>query len=67
MTEVPCDRIVVDGMNLLYRSAYAHPDLSVELQGGFFYTGGLYGAIYDLLRLRHQYDAPVEICWEGQN
>ena len=58
---------IVDGKNLLWRNAEAFSELSAYVDGEELRTGGMYGFVAALLRVRSRYRAPVLIAWEGEN
>lgn len=58
---------VVDGKNLLWRNADAFSELTAHVDGEELRTGGMYGFVSGLLRVRSRYRAPVIVAWEGEN
>lgn len=58
---------IVDGKNLLWRNADAFSDLSAHVDGEEIRTGGMYGFVAGLLRIRSKYRAPVIVAWEGDD
>jgi DNA polymerase-1 len=56
---------IVDGKNLLWRNADAFSELSAHVDGEEIRTGGMYGFVAGLLRVRSRYRAPVIVAWEG--
>lgn len=60
------DLIIVDGRNLLFRCADAHRDLHVQLgEAEHFPTGGVYGFLNALTKVKQRYGGAVVIAWEG--
>lgn len=60
------DLIIVDGRNLLFRCADAHRDLSVQLgEADRFPTGGVYGFLNVLTKVKQRYGGAIVIAWEG--
>lgn len=58
---------IVDGKNLLWRNADAFSELTAHVDGEEIRTGGMYGFVAGLLRIRSKYRAPVIVAWEGTN
>lgn len=58
---------IVDGRNLLWRNADAFSDLSAYVDGEDVNTGGMYGFVAALLRVRARYRGRVIVAWEGTN
>ncbi len=56
---------IVDGKNLLWRNADAFSDLTAHVDGEEIRTGGMYGFVAGLLRIRSRYRAPIVVAWEG--
>lgn len=56
---------IVDGKNLLWRNADAFSELTAHVDGEELRTGGMYGFMAGLLRIRSKYRAPVIVAWEG--
>ena len=56
---------IVDGKNLLWRNADAFSDLTTHVDGEEIRTGGMYGFVSGLLRIRSKYRGPVIVAWEG--
>lgn len=56
---------IVDGKNLLWRNADAFSELTADVDGHRVRTGGMYGFVAGLLRIRSKYRAPVIVAWEG--
>lgn len=56
---------IVDGKNLLWRNADAFSELSAFVEGEELRTGGMYGFVAGLLRIRSRYRAPIIVAWEG--
>lgn len=56
---------IVDGKNLLWRNADAFSELTANVDGEEIRTGGMYGFVAGLLRIRSKYRAPVIVAWEG--
>lgn len=56
---------IVDGKNLLWRNADAFSELTAHVDGEEVRTGGMYGFVAGLLRIRSKYRAPVIVAWEG--
>lgn len=56
---------IVDGKNLLWRNADAFSELTTNVDGEEIRTGGMYGFVAGLLRIRSKYRAPVIVAWEG--
>lgn len=56
---------IVDGKNLLWRNADAFSELTAYVDGEELRTGGMYGFVSGLLRIRSKYRAPVLVAWEG--
>jgi DNA polymerase-1 len=56
---------IVDGKNLLWRNADAFSDLTAHVDGEEMRTGGMYGFVSGLLRIRSKYRGPVIVAWEG--
>lgn len=60
------DVLIVDGRHLLYRNADVHKDLSVKLKTGeSIDTGGIYGFLISLMRIRSHYCSRIIVAWEG--
>lgn len=60
------DHLIVDGRNMLYRTADAFRILSVELAGEEIEVGGLYGFVSVLLKVHQRYGGRVHVAWEGK-
>jgi len=58
---------IVDGKNLLWRNADAFSELTAHVDGEEIRTGGMYGFVAGLLRIRSRYRAPIIVAWEGSN
>lgn len=58
---------IVDGKNLLWRNADAFSELTAHVDGEEIRTGGMYGFVAGLLRIRSKFRAPVIVAWEGTN
>lgn len=56
---------IVDGKNLLWRNADAFSELSAHVDGEELRTGGMYGFVSALLRIRSKFRAPILVAWEG--
>jgi DNA polymerase-1 len=56
---------IIDGKNLLWRNADAFSELTAHVDGEELRTGGMYGFMAGLLRVRSKYRAPVIVAWEG--
>lgn len=56
---------IVDGKNLLWRNADAFSELTAHVDGEELRTGGMYGFMAGLLRIRSKYRGPVLVAWEG--
>jgi DNA polymerase-1 len=56
---------IVDGKNLLWRNADAFSELTAHVDGEEIRTGGMYGFVAGLLRIRSRYRAPIIVAWEG--
>lgn len=59
--------LVIDGRNLLWRNADAFSDLTTRVDGEEIHTGGMYGFVSALLRIKSKYGGKVIIAWEGTN
>lgn len=59
--------LVIDGRNLLWRNADAFSDLTAHVDGEDIHTGGMYGFVAALLRLKSKYGGAVMVAWEGTN
>lgn len=58
---------IVDGRNLLWRNADAFSELSAHVDGEEINTGGMYGFVAALLRVKARYRGRVIVAWEGSN
>lgn len=58
---------IVDGRNLLWRNADAFSELSAHVDGEEINTGGMYGFVSALLRVKARYRGRVIVAWEGTN
>lgn len=56
---------IVDGKNLLWRNADAFSELTARVDGEELRTGGMYGFVSALLRIRSKFRAPILVAWEG--
>lgn len=56
---------IVDGKNLLWRNADAFSELTAHVDGEEMRTGGMYGFVSGLLRIRSEYRGPIFVAWEG--
>lgn len=57
--------LIVDARNLLWRNADAFSDLTANVDGERINTGGMYGFVAALLRIKARYGGRVMIAWEG--
>lgn len=62
-----CNRLIIDGRHLLWRTADAHKDLSVDIEGVDVPTGGIYGFLCVAIRVHARYGGRVVVTWEGQH
>jgi DNA polymerase I len=58
---------IVDGKNLLWRNADAFSELTAHVDGEELRTGGMYGFVSGLLRIRSKFRAPILVAWEGSD
>lgn len=58
---------IVDGRNLLWRNADAFSDLSAYVEGEDVNTGGMYGFVAALLRVKSRYRGRIIVAWEGSD
>lgn len=58
---------IVDGRNLLWRNADAFSELSAHVSGEDINTGGMYGFVSALLRVKARYRGRIIVSWEGSN
>lgn len=57
--------MLVDGRHLLFRTADAHRDLVAQYEDGEIPTGGIFGVLNVLVKLRKRFGCSVMIAWEG--
>jgi len=58
--------VIVDGRNLLWRSAEAHPGLTARLNGKrHVRTGGVYGFLVGLVAISKRHPGQIIVAWEG--
>lgn len=57
--------LLVDGRNLLWRSAWTAKYLSAQMGGRDVITGGVYGALSSLLRVHELCGGTTFLAWEG--
>lgn len=60
------EKLIIDGRNLLYRTADAFVDLSAEVNGETMGTGGMYGFLSCLIKIHSRYGGDVYVAWEGK-
>jgi len=59
------DLICIDGRHMLFRTSDAHRDLIAETDNGPVQTGGVYGSLMIMAKLRRRYNASMLVAWEG--
>lgn len=59
------DIVIVDGRHLLYRASDVHSDLEADVDGETVPTGGVYGLLMVLGKLRRRYGGRYIMAWEG--
>lgn len=57
--------LIVDARNLLWRNVDAFSELRTTVDGEEIHTGGMYGFMAALLRIKNKYGGQVVIAWEG--
>lgn len=57
--------VIVDGRHLLYRAVDAHRGLFSKIDGVEVPSGGVYGFLMVLLKMRRRYGGRYLVAWEG--
>lgn len=61
------DVVLIDARHLLFRAADAHSTLEVAAPTERLPTGGVYGLLTVLVKLRRRYGGRYMMCWEGSD
>jgi DNA polymerase-1 len=59
------DVTIVDGRNLLFRSADVNRNMTAEADGEVRSVGGVFGFLTVLLKLKRRYQGNIVVAWEG--
>lgn len=58
---------IVDGRHLLHRSSSAHSVLSTKVDGEEIPTGGVYGFLSVVARVKQRHGGRIRVAWEGDD
>lgn len=61
------DVVLVDSRHLLFRACDVHSTLEAEVDGQTIPTGGVFGFLAVLVKLRRRYGGRFILAWEGSN